>query len=417
MSETDRRYRILLTDASSASAREVLTILGRQGHEVGVMDSGGISFTGLSRWVGHRHRSPSFAADPMGYLATLRAVLKTTRYDVLLPTHEALVALSRYRDEFGELVRGLAVPPFAAVRSAQDKAAAVRLLDELGLPQPETELVSGPSELLARRALLPAYIKLPVATSSRGVWRAETAADLARIAALPAVRAVFADGGVVLVQRPLAGPLLMVQAIFDQGVLVAAHTAVRRREGVQGSASAKESVVRPEVLQHLTTLGKALAWHGPLSIDAIVEEGTDQVRYIDVNPRLVEPLNGELAGADLVRRWIAVSTGERTGPLPEPREGVRTHMVLMAVIRHAELDRGRRAVLKELVAATIRRGWYAGSREELLPVRSDPGVALPLFAISACLLVAPRSWRKLAGSGAPAHTLTPEAWQLFTQDE
>jgi predicted ATP-grasp superfamily ATP-dependent carboligase len=406
----DTRFRILLTEASSNSAREVLTVLGRHGHEVGVMDSGGISFTALSRWVKYRHHSPAFAADPLRYLDVLREVLESHPYDILLPTHEQLVALSRYRDDFGKLT-ALAVPGFDAVRTAQDKAAAARLFDELGLPQPDTTLVADERTLLDQADRLPAYVKLPVATSSRGVWHVRTPELLAEIAALPAVRDVFTAGGTLLVQQPMTGPLVMVQALFDHGALAGTHTSLRTREGVQGSASAKESIVLPDVTQHLTTLGAALNWHGPMSIDGVLDENTSRVHYIDLNPRLVEPVNAELAGADLVRRWLAISRGKKPGPLLTPRAGVRTHMLATAILRHVEVGRGRWAILRELAAAATRRGWYQDSREELLPIHSDPATALPLAAITACLLISPRLWQRLAPTEAPAHALTPQGWQ------
>ncbi|MEI5103007.1 MFS transporter [Streptomyces sp. PmtG] len=411
------RRRVLLTEASSASAREILTVLGRHGHEVGVMDSGGLAFTALSRWVKHRHKSPRFSADPARYLDALRRTLASHPYDVLLPTHEQLVALSRHREEFRALGVGLAVPGFDAVRRAQDKAEAVRVLDALELPQPDTDLVRDEGELLAQKERLPLYVKLSVATSSRGVWRADEPEDLSRIAALPVVRDVFAHGGEVLAQLAVPGPVVMVQALFDQGVLVGAHTALRTREGVQGSAAAKESVALPEVAEHLAALGAALDWHGPLSLDAVLDQEAGQVRYIDVNPRLVEPVNAELAGVDLVRRWLALACGEPAGPPPVARPGVRTHMLLMAVVRHAEAGRGRRAVLRELAQAAARRGWYARSQEELLPLRSDPGGALLLGAVSACLLVSPRVWQRLAGIGAPAHALSAEGWRQLLETE
>ncbi|MEV6164513.1 hypothetical protein AB0L71_21785 [Streptomyces sp. NPDC052052] len=412
-----RRYRVLLTEASSASAREILTVLGRQGHEVGVMDSGGLSFTALSRWAHRRHRSPRFSADPERYLDALRQVLTSHPYDVLLPTHEQAVALSRHREEFAGLGAGLAVPDFDAMRKAQDKVAAVRLFERLGLPQPDTALVAEEGEVPAAAGRLPAYVKLPVATSSRGVWRADDAAELSGIAAKPQVREVFARGGEILVQRAVPGRLVMIQALFDRGALVASHTVLRRREGVQGSASAKESLVLPEVTRHLTELGSALDWHGPLSLDAILDRDRGRVHYIDVNPRLVEPVNAEVAGVDLVRRWLALSCGEETGPPPVARPGVRTHMLLMAVVRHAEVGRGRGAVLRELAQAAAGRGWYAQSQEELLPIRSDPAGALLLGAVSACLLISPRLWQRLAGSGAPAHALSAEGWRQLVDAE
>ncbi|MER7055098.1 MULTISPECIES: hypothetical protein [unclassified Streptomyces] len=409
------RYRVLLTEASSASAREILTVLGRQGHEIGVMDSGGLGLTARSRWVARRHRGPRFSAGPERYLVALRRVLAEYEYDVVLPTHEQLVALSRHREEFGAMGVGLAVPAFDAVRQVQDKAETVRLFGTLGLPQPDTALVTDAKELLAQVHLLPAYVKLPVATSSRGVWRATDPAGLAGAAARPEVRETFDRGGVILVQKALRGPLVMAQSLFDRGTLVGAHVSLRSREGAQGSAAAKESLTLPDVTRHLTELGDALDWHGPLSMDGILDESRGTVRYIDVNPRLVEPVNAQLAGVDLVPRWLALSRGEAVGPPPPARAGIRTHMLLMAVLRHAEVGRGRLDILQELARAATGRGWYEGSAEELLPLRHDPAGALLLGAISACLLVSPPLWRRLAGSGAPAHALSAEGWRELTE--
>jgi hypothetical protein len=91
-------------------------------------------------------------------------------------------------------------------------------------------------------------------------------------------------------------------------------------------------------------------------------------------------------------------------------------MLLMAILRHAEMGRGRHAVLRELAEAATRRGRYAGSREELLPVDDVPAAALLLSVTSTCLLVSPPLWRRLAGTGTPAHALTAHGWrQLLTE--
>jgi hypothetical protein len=132
---------------------------------------------------------------------------------------------------------------------------------------------------------------------------------------------------------------------------------------------------------------------------------------VDAAPGLGTAIVEGTVVPDLVRRWLALSRGQRVGPPPQARSGVRTHALLMAIIRHAELGHGRRDILNELAAAALRRSWYAGSEEELLPLRSDPGGAIPLALISAVLLVSPRLWKRLAGSGMPAHALTPEGWQ------
>src|SRR5207302_1501443 len=110
----------------------------------------------------------SFTADPAGYLQFLIERLDAEPYDVLLPVHDQVFLLARFRDRFGERV-GLAVPTFEAVEQLQSKASFLRILDELGLPHPPTVLVQGHQEL-AKAATYPCYVKLAYGTAGRGVW-------------------------------------------------------------------------------------------------------------------------------------------------------------------------------------------------------------------------------------------------------
>ncbi len=407
------RLRVLLTESASASAREVVTVLSRRGHRVGVVEPKRDGLLTVSRRVRWRHRVPLFGADPMAYLDALRAALAARPYDVLLPIHEQLAVLSRHPDALPGVP--FAVPPFEALARVQDKAAAVRLLTSLGLPLPPTELVTSVAELTAA-ATFPCYVKLPISTGSRGVWQVDSPSALAAVAALPQVADAFERGWTVLVQQPVEGRFVMAATVFDHGRLVASHVTERIREGVQGSASAKRSVAMPSVVADLARLGAAVGWHGALSVDAIVTpDGVGHL--IDLNPRLVEPVNAELAGADLVGALLAISVGESPVSAPAGREDVRTTMALMAVMRHGELGHNRRAVAAELRDAVLRRGVYAGAPEELLPILFDPPAVMPLLAVGSTLLVNPARWRSFAStSTGPSTVLSPTAWQsLLTE--
>jgi hypothetical protein len=202
----------------------------------------------------------------------------------------------------------------------------------------------------------------------------------------------------------------MVQAVFRGGELVAWHANLRVREGVSGGASHKLSVRPAAVEGHLERLGRALAWHGALSLDAILERG--EPRYIDVNPRLVEPGNAYFAGLDLPELMLRISLGGPVAPRVPRREDVRTHQLLLALLG-AAADPGRRGVARELAAATRRRGLYANSEEELTPARGDPVAASATVGLGAALLVWPELWRTLSSGAVSTYALTPEAWQAI----
>lgn len=169
--------------------------------------------------------------------------------------------LARETARVRDLGVALAVPPFAALRRVQDKLSAHATLGELSLPQPATSIARTAEGLVAVERL-PAYVKTPIGTASTGVSYVTSRAALERLTRKLSAEDAFVDGG-VLVQEHVDGPLVMVQAVFADGRLLAWHTNLRAR------------------------LGAALRWHGALSLDAVLT--SDGLRYIDVNPRIVEP--------------------------------------------------------------------------------------------------------------------------------
>ena len=66
---------------------------------------------------------------------------------------------------------------FESYRTAHSKAGFSRLLDQLGLPQPPTRIVTSRRRL--RDAIrFPAVVKTSVGTASRGIWFVRNADDL-----------------------------------------------------------------------------------------------------------------------------------------------------------------------------------------------------------------------------------------------
>ena len=61
--------RVLLSEGSSTSAREVITVLGLSGHHVEVCDPSSWALARFSRFVKKFHRCPPLRDDPDRYLA------------------------------------------------------------------------------------------------------------------------------------------------------------------------------------------------------------------------------------------------------------------------------------------------------------------------------------------------------------
>jgi glutathione synthase/RimK-type ligase-like ATP-grasp enzyme len=398
---TSRRkpLRILLTEGASTSAREALTALALNGHLVDVCDPNAHCICRFSSFLNRFHQSPAISTDSRGYLELVTRLLAREKFDVLLPIHEQGLIFAKAKRNLSAV--GVALPTFEAYRRALDKASFAKLLAELGIAHPKTLVVESFDRIPPARAL-PFVLKLPIAAAARGVFIIRTADGFSR-----AKRAIGDGKTRILVQDFLEGDLERAQAVFDRGRLVGLNTCRQLVEGVGGGAAVKESVFRESVRADLKRIAARLDWHGALSVDYIMHAGVPH--YIDCNPRLVEPMAAAFAGLDLVDLLLRVSLGERPPEAPAPKEGMRTHLALQALLGVASRTRSRRAVLREAWRIARGTGVYAESREEFLPIRRDRLSAIPLASALIAVLASPKMSEILPRRGWGAGLLTAEA--------
>jgi predicted ATP-grasp superfamily ATP-dependent carboligase len=397
--------RILLSEGSSTSARQAITALGLKGYAVEICDPSRHCLGRFSRFVRRFHRCPGLGADPEGYLSFIIDQVATGRFDVLLPIHEQGLLFAKVRERLLPHV-AVALPDFESYEQVHGKAGFSRLLSELNLPQPETRFVASGRELLEIDRF-PFMLKASIGTASRGTWLIRTQEELIEATQELESSGSFADP--VLVQEVAAGSLEHAQAVFSEGRLVGFHAFRQIIRGAGGGPALKESVRRPTVRSHLTRIGERLRWHGALSVDYIVEQDKGTPLYIDCNPRLVEPMSASIAGLDLADLLVRVSCGEAPPVAAESREGVRTHMAMQALLGGALRDGSRWSLLRESWLLLARRGPYAGSREELTPVRLDWLSAIPLAITALWLLADPKAAHYLPQRGWGSHLLNPES--------
>jgi glutathione synthase/RimK-type ligase-like ATP-grasp enzyme len=413
MVDPAKSLRVLVAEGSSTSAREAITILGLSGHHVEVCDPSPYCLARFSRFARKFHRCPGLRTDPAGFLAFVEQLLATQHFDVLLPTHEQGFLFARVLERFGGRV-GLALPSFESYRAAHSKAGFNRLLLELDLPQPPTEIVTSAPAL--RDAIrFPSVVKTSVGTASRGIWFVRDAHDLESALYDLNTGDAFADD--VLVQQLVAGTTEKAQSVFCHGRLIGFHAYRQVAAGVGGGEAIKQSVHRPQLRSHVERIGQALGWHGAMSVDYIVSDDEATPLLIDCNPRLVEPMSAFRAGVDLVGLLLRVSLGETPAALPESREGVLTHLAMQALLGCGSRGGTRRDILKECWRLLGGNGPYAGSTEELTPVRLDWISAVPLAMTAMLLLASPELATKLARGGFGAHLLDLGSIRLIERED
>ncbi len=62
----------------------------------------------------------------------------------------------------------------------------------------------------------------------------------------------------------------------------------------------------------------------------------DGPRFIDINPRLVEPANAYLSRVDLVSAMLDTASTGNAAPREDARPGVQTHQLLLAILGAAQ---------------------------------------------------------------------------------
>jgi hypothetical protein len=399
--------RVLLSDGSGLTARQTATQLAAGGHAVYVLSPDPICLTRFTRRVRRVFRVPAYRNDPLRWLAAALRVYRDAGMDLLLPTQEQVAVLAARAGLLRAAGVRTVVPSFAALAQVQDKISAAGTLAAAGLAQPESTVLRTPEQAAAWDRF-PVFLKQPIGTATTGVRRVSDRAGLAQ-----AVSA-FPVGG-LLAQAPADGPLAMVQGVFAAGELVACHATLRVREGAGGGASHKRSLDLPAARADLARLGRQLGWHGALSADAILTSAGP--RYIDVNPRLVEPANARRAGVDLVGPLLSLACGGTPPVQPAGRAGVLTHQLLLAILGAAQRTGQRGPVAAELLAAAWRAGAYRGSAEELTPVAGDLLAAVPVAMATVATLVSPAAWQWFVGGSVQNYSISPEGWRQLVDGQ
>jgi len=405
--------RILLSEGSSLSARQTITALGQCGYLLDVCDPDPLCISRFSRFIRHYYHCPAIGTDPLGYLAFVLKQLARERYDVLLPVHEQAFLFAKVRDQLPGGV-AVALADFDAFLQVQGKVAFARLMERLSLPQPPTRIIRSRAELEALDHF-PCYLKANYSTAGRGVWRVADRGERDRVALALDQRDLLDGTREMVVQEEAPGVLCQAQAIFAHGHLLAIHCTQTRGVSVGGGHAARMGVDHPVVRDHLVMLGQALRWHGPLALDYLFDETTGRPTYIECNPRLVEPMNATLSGVNLADLTVRVALGE-VGVSDETlhgRPGVRSHSLLALLLGTADQGGSRREVLHTLLEGLRGRGEFAGSREDLTPLRLDPPSLIPLGVVSGQLLLSPRAAHRIATGAVNTYSLTAATIEMI----
>ncbi|MFZ5828646.1 MAG: hypothetical protein ACOY3P_01090 [Planctomycetota bacterium] len=404
--------KILLSEGSSTSSRQTLMALG-PGYVIDVLDPGRLCQSRFSRYVRRFYKCPAAARDPLAYLRFVVRRLYDGDYDVLLPTHDQVYLFARFRDDLSQLA-GLALPSFEAIRQMQEKAGFARLLEELDLPRPPTQILPSPDAWGDVRQF-PCYVKLPHSTAGNGVRLVRNAKQLR--AALDEFRAVgrLDDRTELVVQQPVSGVMRVMYAVFRNGELMGVHCTEATRIGL-GSQAGRVGVLHPKAIEYTTRLGRHLGWHGAMFLDYLYDRETDSLRFLECNPRIGETVNARLSGVNLAQMLVRISMDEDVPVAPPPQPGVRTNTGFVQRLSLAVDERaGRGAIFCDAFCEFLRCGAYRDAENEMVRVREDYLSMLPPLFVTSQLLLSPRNAEKIVAGAVNRYSLPESATRTIDE--
>ncbi len=390
--------KILLSEGSSLTSRETLTALEKSGYTIDILSSAKLPLASFSK---HRHKiiaTANINETPLTYLEQASSILLKDEYQTLIPTHESAWILSEGRS----LLPENANVPVASAESfamVQGKIAFAELAATLKIPHPEWHILHEHEKINFET---PFWIKSDYGTAGRSVVKVHNPPETQKC-----MKHLADKNNRLIVQKNISGTYGQVQAVFNNGRMIAVHTSIQIGYGAGGSAAARISVDYPETRNHIQKVGRHLNWHGCLTLDFIYKGGTPY--YIECNPRMIEPANAARAGVNFPLLLIAVAKGD---DIPDKlivgKEGVKTHSTMALLLGAAEKKSNRRGLLKIFLNSMLCKGDFAGSSEVLTPVKKDFPSIIPLIVTLLRLLIKPGKVSSITENTVQEYCVLPD---------
>jgi len=375
-----KKIKILLSEGSSISSRQALSVFGQAGYHIELCSYEFITMSRFSRYTKKIHKVPRPNLFPAEYIESLLKIVKKNKFDLLIPVQEETFLLARYADKFQNYTN-LPIASFESMDQLQSKVKFALLLEKLHIPSPNTQIVSSLKELKA--AAMPGYyIKTEYSTASSGLFKIR-GNSLDSIYEDMDVDDYFKKGGRLIVQQPIDGYFEMLAAVFDHGLLKGIHIARRLQEGYKGGATSKFGINRSDVVAYVQKLGKHLNWHGYLALEYLYDPEKSQPLFIDSNPRAVELYTASLNDVDLGKIIVDVALGKKdTDTFLKQSAEKKTHMLMFYLFKIANEKESKKMLWQEFWNWLKGSDHYEDSMEELHPFTNDwPSIISLLYIL------------------------------------
>lgn len=276
------KKKILITDGMWQGCITSVQSMGRQGHDVYLVDPHADQSTGKSKYCKGLHVCPAIE-DKRAYVDFIIDLLEKESFDLLIPIGDKTVEyLAARKDEITPLTNVI-LPDYAQVKIADDKCVTAEFARQNGFPIPASYTAQSMEnvETIAKEDIFPCIVKMPSETASLGLMIINTPEDFLHF---------YAREGHIeqypLIQKFINGDLYGSTAVCHAGEMLNYFMFyIPMRYAAGGAAAYYFSSQDPRLLQITRDMVKRLNWSGFIDFDFLMDE-KGEFLLLEINPRL-----------------------------------------------------------------------------------------------------------------------------------
>ncbi|MFH1975755.1 MAG: ATP-grasp domain-containing protein [Pseudomonadota bacterium] len=329
--------RVLVTDANGRNVVSVVRSLGKHGIDVVAAECEKIALSFFSKYCKERLTYPSPRRNPGEWLAWLLRELQRRPYDMIIPIGDDCTEIVSKHKEQISLYTKVPVADYAIWSCARDKAQTLQLSAQLGLPHPQTRIITDLMQvkIVAEEMSLPLVIKPRESNGSRGIVYVHEKGKLER--EYLKIHQLFPYP---MIQEfiPTEGKGYGVFLMFNKDGIVRttfAHRRLREFPVKGGPSTLRESVHRPDLVEIATMLLKALNWYGVAMVEFKEDPRDKQCKIMEINPRFWGSLPLAIAaGVDFPYLLYRMVMDGDIKPVVDYQAGIRCRWLLPGDILH-----------------------------------------------------------------------------------
>ena len=322
--------KVLVTGLFEMAALHAIRRFGQMGYEVHVAEGHRLAFSGFSKYVSKRIRTPNMRYHPEAYTKRIVEILETGDYDYYFPSYEEIIPMSRYRERVLAATKTIIAPTEDLMRM-HDKKQLEELAHETGIDSPKTYYPESSQEArdIIAKVDLPVVIKMRKASGAAGFRKVYDRSHFEKTYFDVVNNNKLLESDLPMIQQLVEGPTSCTLHLCNQGEVVGQvmYQGLRTMPRTGGTTIFRYSVEDTASEEAAAKIVKLLNFSGLCGFDFIQDEHTGRPFLIDGNCRITPAVTMAYhGGTDLIEAWTRVANGEDTPAMPVTKIGIRTKM-------------------------------------------------------------------------------------------